>query len=211
MLSRLIQKYYALNHLHRIDGTDQEDGIAVAPYILVDISYQYFSRDILPLALSHEAKLVRTRWAQSNKAFISELSSCFSPDEYEEFLDLMDNLGGIVNNDLLVLQVQGMNCVSDHFSFEHQKIISSALVSNYVALLAQNIWNLTHTSARGTKHIDNRNLNGILQWSREFSRAYMNQLDRADFIVPDDKVEALDKAVAAFKRKVIAWIKSNLL
>ena len=198
-------------HLHRTDGTDQDDGIAIVPYILVDISYQFYASDILPLQLRHEAKRARTKWADSQHRCMRELSSCYTPDEYGEFLDLMDELAEFVSNDLVVLRVQGMNCVAEHFQFEQQKIISSVLVSNYVALLAQEIWTATHTNARGDKAVENANINGIMQWSKEFSREYINQFDRADFTVPDEKVEQLNVAVKVFVRKVAKWVKERMM
>lgn len=208
---RLIEKYYRMNHLHRVDGSDQEDGISIVPFMLVDISYQYYMSGVHPVGLRMGAKRARSRWHSSQQAFMREFSSCFTPEEYSGFLDAMDELAEAVSNDLTVLQVQAMNCVSQYFDFEQQKIISSALVSNYVALLAQNIWKLTHTVADGSKHIENKNLNGILKWSRDFSEAYMNQISSAYFDVLPQHVEALDTAVAVLKRKVLAWVKANIL
>lgn len=208
----LIEKYYKRNHLHRIGDQGPDDGVAIVPYCVMDIGYQFYTQDILPLDLHRGAKLARSRWAASQKAFMQELSSCYTPDEYESFLDLMDELTELTAKDVLVMRVQGMNCLSGHFDFEQQKVLSSALVSNYLALLSQNIWRITHTNADGSKNIENRNINGVQQWSREFSRHYMIDCGCSpDFVVADALVEQLDKSVDIVKRKVCKWIRDAML
>lgn len=198
MRQELVQKYVDYHHLHYIKGSSADMSVLM-PYLIMDVGYQYYCHDILPMKLKREIKLARRKWSDCYLAFNKELTAPYDNDELIEVTDLIDAMHDTLGNDLMILQVAAMRVFEKDFDFNQQKILSSIFMTNKLAVIAQNTWRVMFRK-------ENNNLNGVMEWSREFSDYYMRSLGKTECLVSEDSVKELTKCANILIDKIVKWL-----
>ena len=114
----------------RVQGDTTEP---IMPYLLADIMYQLFDKNINPLPLRHELKQMRKRWTLRYKTFNKPVFSAFKETEFTELTDLMDNVYDYLSNEIVMLRSQIMLVVEGVESFETRQIIADLIMCHIFA------------------------------------------------------------------------------
>lgn len=199
--SDLVQKYVDYHHLRYVRGSS-EDLSVLMPYLIMDCGYQYYQHDILPMKVRFDLKRTRQMWSDSYTSFNEGIFAPYDDDESIEITDMMDAMHNAVANDLMILQVSAMRLFEKDFTFKEQQILSSVFMTNKLAVIAQNTWHAMHRK-------ENHDINGVMEWSREFSDWYMRSLGKTECKVEEKKVKELTKCADILIDKIARWLKEQ--
>lgn len=107
----------------------------ILPHILLDRVYCLYHEVIEPLQFQRELKQCKKRfiheWSVVNRTYFAQYK------DYDEVIDLMDEVEGLLNNDIQILNVSLMNLVN--FLPLDQQLIVSTMYNCYILCLTANI------------------------------------------------------------------------
>lgn len=194
----LVDKYIQKNGLFFIRG-NHDDISVLMPYFIMDVGYQYYCHYVQPLKLTHDIKKARSQWRDAYLSFNRRFTSSYTNDENIEIGELMDEMHDFLANYLMIMQVAAMRLFEREFTFEQQKVLSAAFMTNKLAVVSQRTWRQMYRK-------DNPFLDGVMQRSMEFSDWYMYNLGHSEYAVEEKKVKELLKCCDIVIDKIAEWL-----
>lgn len=195
---------------------EADDSIHVLmPFVMMDVAYEYYTKNILRYKAKQWAKKCKSNWADSYKEFNDFLFQSFDPDMQNAFMDKMDKFKKFMYVDIIALQAKMLRCLPTKSSQEKRQIIAAAMLFNRIAREAQDWWCTFYTKTVHIRtsegflnhqiHTQNGGLNGCLTWSKEFAAEIMKGDPTFEEPISVADEAALWKAVDDFKEKVMKF------
>ena len=114
----------------RVQGNTTEP---IMPYLLADIMFQLFDKNIAPIPFKHELKQMKCRWIKRYKRFNKPVFSAFKETEYTELTDLMDEVYDYLSNEIVMLRSKIMLVISGIPFFEVKQNIANLIMCHIFA------------------------------------------------------------------------------
>lgn len=184
---------------------DFNNGAAVLPFIMMEIARDAFSKGIRFKELTLMPNKIRNDWAAYNDKFFRDLERHFVGDEYQELLDLMDEVQAYCERHLLVLRVQIMNAV-DEVDYKCQQALAAAQLANIMAQESEDLWELLFRTACG-QHERNHYMKAVRHYSCRFTGEYFKQIGGTH--VNFNESENIIKAVKGLENRILLWFKQK--
>lgn len=195
-----VEKYLAHIGKRKLGGRE-EDFSPLLPFLMLDIQYTLYQREIRPLKCRFELKHWKNVWIESYTAFNERFFGAYDKEEKGELIDKMDDFETFINNDLLIAQCAIMDCFVGE-DFETQKILSTCMLCDILAQSAQVVWKKVYKDDR-LRGETSTEIDSIRFASRQFMNAYPH--DDTYFINcnTNKKVRA---TVDTLCRKMVRWL-----
>ena len=124
--------------MKRVEGESTEP---IMPYLLADVMYQLYQKDVIPANLRHKMRYMHKMWIQKYSHFNKKIFTYFKPEEYTEITDLMDSVGDYLSNEITMLRSQIMMILLNIDSFQDKRVISTLLMCHIFAQYAECSYN----------------------------------------------------------------------
>ncbi len=194
---------YAKGKGWRIINND-ESCVIIMPYIIMDVAYEYYRRDIKDLELDRECKLFRKRFIESYNKFNQDLFNNIPEDMHDAVCDKMDAFRSSLYTDIISLQAKMMRCFPVGTPQERQ-VISALLLMNRLARFAQDFWGSFYTW-RGSATCNNA-LNGCLSWTRKLATRYTDgKQGWSGYEMSEEFYNNFIKALDEFREKICRFV-----
>lgn len=197
-VSVVVESYLRHNHLKVVAG-EYGAGDVLYPFLLMDLVYGIYQREIVKVDCKRELKRVRGKWNEAYGLFTRSFFAAFSVEQQCDIVDLMDEYEKWMEGSLMVARVAVMNAVRER-EFEEQKLLSACMLCNCLSQCAQIVWGTIFKDERGRPKV-NREIEEVARWSKGFADAWMEQ--RGDKSVIDlNGVKEVNAAMDALVRKL---------
>lgn len=193
----------------RVQGDTLEP---IMPYLLADIMYQLFDKNISKLPLKHKLVQMRTMWLKKYKHFNKPIFSCFKESDYTEVTDLMDNVYDYLSNEITMLRSSIMLVIGNIDSFEDKKNISTLIMCHVFAQYAdctyQRVYYKTKTESFGIieEPVSNPDLCYLRDLSYKMAMMYIKQIPGGELKLNDLDMSNMFSLIA---KKIYQWLKEN--
>lgn len=142
----------------------------VMPFIMMDVVYQTFKEEIMPLEAKNRLKMIRQRWDKNYRHFNHEFFRAFNKDEAVAVTDMMDEFEEYIANDLMIVKSTVMGCFDD-LDFERKKVIGATMLCNIITQSANLLWHMVYRDSHG-RAIKNPHLSAIEKSTHDFANEY---------------------------------------
>lgn len=199
-IDNLVDTYIRRLGLKRMKGSCASP---LLPFFVLDVMYQILRREIVPLKVSHEAKLALSGWVRSYNLLNRDFFSSFDDDQRDEVIDLMDRFTERIGNDVMVAKVSIMKQLTQYgVCSEDRKALASGMLSNVLAQQASAIWEETFKLLPMNRYIA-----AIERYSKMWFQSYYKQRFSSHINPNDDaticlSVDILCKKVVKFLDEV---------
>lgn len=185
--------------------------ILLLPFVMMDVAYECFRKDIKPLELQHKAKQYRKNWGEAYTRFNRHFFDTLDPDMQDAFCDKMDSFKRYMYLDIVQLQAKMIRCLPEKLDKHYKQVVASAMLSNRIARIAQDIWGACY-KVNGDFPSQNSGLNGCLTWSRAFAKEYTKDVAEVfNAIVPDANEQELWKGLDSFRQKCFDYVQYDMM
>ena len=147
------------------------------PYLLADLIY-LTHEEFLKNKLSRKAKFHCNAMMENYHTFIHDFFSTFDNEQTNEAVDMMDNFGEFIHNDLEVFRFSIVQPLMD-YPLEFRQTLSAICVCRLLATHADRTWELLFSGAYGEKDI-NKQLRAIDHHSAEMYNWFCKENQRAN-------------------------------
>lgn len=206
---QLVDAYIRFRGFIRIEGDDQ-DLSCLLPLLLLDMQLQIFDTSISKIECRHGLKQARTRWSDCYNRFNQGSFLAFKNEYEDKIIELMDDLGDYISNNIMFLRVAVMDTVKDQVDTEGQTRLADAVICNTLARLALSWWGSTFKRKSVFKRFSynpevNRDIEGICENSMLFIQGYINDGLHYHGYINLNKNEAVVNATKSLDRKIAEW------
>ena len=200
----LVDAYMRHVGMRRIAG---HSAMPILPFLLLDVVYTIFNKDIKPVKCHQQAKLVVNGWVRNYNEFNRDFFRAFTPEQRDVIIDMMDDFEEHISNHVTIARVAVMNGLP-WLSFEEQRILASAAICHVLAHAAQVIWGEVYRDRMG-RRTENRSIAGIEKYTFEWTKAFAGTVSDRKVDLNNDP--AVNTAVSVLCRKIIAWLHQSKL
>jgi hypothetical protein len=193
----------------RVQGNSMEP---IMPYLLADIMYQIYTKDIGPIKLRHELKQMDDKWRKRYKLFNRPLFAFFPAESKDKLTDLMDSVGDHLANEVTMLRAGVMTAVGGIEDFDKRRIVSSFLLCHIFAQYAESsyqrcFYTLKHLSF-GTieEPASNKDLCYLRDLSYDMAMQYIKEIPGGELVINYGNMDSIFGLVA---KKIYGWLKEN--
>ena len=193
-----------LNHIHfhfSKRGTRRDELAPIMPFIVLDIYYSYYNKGLQPENFRHEQKRQMRRASEAYNRLNQQFFACFSPDERDAVIDLMDSLEESAKTQITVAEVSAWNVFKHH---KEADLLVNAFMCNLLAKAAQTIWEVVYRDQWGGV-LPNKDINTILSATKAFAAT----IESVDATVDPKATETLLRAQDALGRKLVRWMEED--
>ncbi|MBQ0153936.1 MAG: hypothetical protein KBS70_04025 [Bacteroidales bacterium] len=171
--------------------------ILLMPFIIMDVAYEYYRRDIKPLELRQLTKKYRKEWKEAYDRFNHYFFDALDADMQDAFCDKMDSFKRFMYLDIVKLQSKMIRCLPDGISAQEKQVVAAALLSNRIARIAQDMWGACY-QVNGTMPSQHSGLNGILTYTKAFAKEYVKGKQAYKEYCPAETEKELYKGISDF-------------
>lgn len=198
----LTEKYLKAHGLRLLVGADG-DLSPILPFLILDVQYQIFDKNIRPLKVRFEAKRIKKEWENHYRAFNRDFFECYTVDEADEIIDMMDRLEAYIHNEVEFVKISVMGCMRD-FDLEAQVVLASAMVCNILCQTAQVVWGHCY---KDKNYCDKKNpeIKAMTSCSYRFMNAVYKNTREVDC---NDSTD-VNNCVNALCRKIVRFLKEE--
>ena len=193
----------------RVQGNTTEP---IMPYLLADIMYQLFDKNISPLSLKHELKQMKKMWMQKYKHFNKPVFSAFKESEFTELTDLMDDVYDYLSNEIVMLRSKTMLVIEGIESFETKQAVSNLIMCHIFAEYAdccyQRVYYKIKKESFGIieEPISNPDLCYLRDLSYRMAMQIIKETPGGKFEFRDVDMKSMFSLIA---KKIYQWLKEN--
>lgn len=202
------------------EGCDESIGVLM-PFVMMDIAYEYYTKNIQKFPAKQWAKKCKVYWAEAYKEFNDFLFNCYDTDMQDAFCDKMDKFKRFIYGDIVALQTKMLRCLPTKSTPEKRQVIAAAMLSNRITKLAADWWFDIYTKTVWIQDIhgkmvphrentQNNGLNGCLTWSKNFAVELMKVDPDFEEDMAEEDEAALWAAIEDLKPKVIKFTAFDL-
>ncbi len=183
----------------------EDNPMPLLPFLIMDIQYQIFCKEIRPVECRHQMNRYKHIWAENYNRFNQRFFRAFTPEQVEAVGDMMEGYEEYVANDVMIARVALMNELSDE-DFSTQQLLSAVLLCNTLVQCASIVWSTVNRDACGR-----RLLNPELLAIRKASSVFVNGIPRKTSRKIDfNEVPMVDRAVRSLEQKMVGWVREQL-
>ena len=193
----------------RVQGDSTEP---IMPYLLGDIMYQIYMKNIAKLPLRHKMKLMDSSWRQRYGLFDRPLFTYFKDGESIELTDMMDNLTDYLNDEIVLMRTRVVNVLSDIEDFNHRMNISALILCHIIAQYAECSYNRCYYTTKNTSYgvieesASNKDLCYLRDLSYKMAMQYIHDLPGGEVTIYHPDMDDLFIKVA---KKIYKWLEEN--
>lgn len=194
----IVRAYCRYNGLRIIEG-DCGGVEALYPFLLMDLVYGIYQKEIAPVPARHGMKRARSRWKEAYGLFTRGFFAAFNEEERDRIVDVMDEYGKWMEGSVMVARVAMMEGMKDR-EFEDQKFLSACMLCNCLSQCAQMVWGMIFLDERG-KPVRNRYIDAVEKASLEFADGWFDERgDRS--VVNLNGNRRVEDAMDGIKRRI---------
>ena len=212
--NELVNKYCRSVDSTLVQGNSAEP---LLPFLLGDIIYDIYVKDIQPLDLPHREDVIRQHWRRNYNMFNQPFFRSLRADDMDQVSALMDDLFEYVSLNIMQLRSELMLLLQD-VPFDRRTVIVSALLCHVLAQAAQcafgNVFRNRKTvgSVRGRDLIvekprKNRHLDAINEDA--FKLANIWHSDMSKNLKDPNKTKGIPAAINALCGKIYLWLQED--
>lgn len=123
-----------------MNGNGRDDARMLAPFFLMDASYQIYCKDIKDMPCQHKVKAAKTKWKESYRKFYADFFRPLNEEQIDHVVDQMDELEKYIHNEVVMLKSSVMGVFPPEATLEEKKTLASVLACNVLAQIAQHIY-----------------------------------------------------------------------
>jgi hypothetical protein len=185
---------------------DYGDLTPLLPFFVLDVAYQIYTHDILPLRCSHQAQRWRTEWGRNYGLMNRRFFASFNDEQKDAVIDRMDDLESFIEESVLSARevVRDFLLREDACPEEMVGPVSACLISNILIQSASIIWEQVYTDPHGRPR-KNQYIETIARASSRFLNSWLKP-DR-DIRCNDDK--GVDDSAVRMQSRLVAWLKQS--
>lgn len=199
----------------RVQGDSLEP---LLPFLLGDVIYTLYNRDIAPLELRQMEKKLRSDWAENYNRFNRPFFAAVGGEGGEQVTDLMDDFEAYIANSVTVLRSE-LSLLLQDVPFERRAPIVSALLCHVLAQAAQLAWGnvyrvgkvlgVDRSGARRVVHRAEKNkyLEAINRDAFELANRWHTAIEEA--LVDPNRTKGIPAAVNALCRRIYRWLEES--
>ena len=202
MIPQLIDKYFNFMGKYKERG-DEYDISPIIPIILMDIQYDYFTKHILKLEATHEARIRQKRWRDAYNSYMKLYKLIYNDNDWEELNDYMDSIESALEHNLFILDIQLQSAVMNDLPPDRQKIYSVSHICNIIAQAAQFFYGSVHKNSLG-EPLKNTEIAAVRKNSIEFAFIYTELAPMAAKNAVN--LDTIHKAVEVVCVKIVDWM-----
>lgn len=177
----------------------------VAVFILQDLIYQTFEKEIRDVPFSHQAAKLKNDWRKANDAQFKHFFHFLKGEREDKIIDLMDDFEDKTGNELMIIKCKIMDGVNG-VDFESQKLLASIQLCNLLSQVSDIHWGGMQRKRYG-KEVTMRYNRQVRYFTKELSRIVFENAGGKSINrkAEDELIEAL----ASFEKKFCRWIKEK--
>lgn len=142
MTRQTLNKFFKLNDM--TPAIKHQDVVLFLPYMLIDMAYELYQKDIKPVDCKHRVKHIQKQLGQLLTDFFKQFFTGFSVDEQCEITDLMDGLEEAIHNDIVRYKLTVMNAVKAE-DVDIKKRIASGFTCSVLMETATRLYNYIYS------------------------------------------------------------------
>ena len=213
--NELINKYCKSVDSTLVQGNSAEP---LLPFLLADLIYDIYRKDIQPLDLPHREDVIRQHWRRNYNAFNQPFFQSLSPDDKEQVTDLMDDLERHIEINMMQLRSELMLLLQD-VPFDRRYLIVSALLCHILAQAAMCAFGNVYKNRRTVCTVRGRDLiaekprkNRYLDAINEdaFKLANIWHANMSNTFRDPNKTKGIPAAINALCGKIYRWIQEDI-
>lgn len=194
----VVVAYCRYNGLRVIEG-DYGCADVLYPFLLMDLVYGIWQKELAGVPAKHKMKQARNRWREAYGLFTRGFFAAFSAEERDRIVDLMDEYEKWMEGCVMVARVAVMDAIKDR-GFEDQKFLSACTLCNCLAQCAQMVWGMIFLDGRG-KPTRNKYIDVIEKAALDFADGWFDE--RGDRSIVDlNGNERVEDAMNGIKRRI---------
>lgn len=184
--------------------------ILLLPFVMMDVAYECYRKDIMPLELHNKSKQYRKNWSESYTKFNRHFLDTLDPDMTDAFCDKMDSFRRYMYLDILQLQAKMFRCLPDGLNKDIKQVVASAMLCNRISRIAADIWSACY-KVNGDIPSQNNGLNGCLTWSRAFAKEYTKSVaETFNAGISVGVEQELYKGIDSFRQKCFDFVQYDM-
>lgn len=210
----LINRYMASIGRTLVQGESAEP---LLPFLLGDVIYGIYNKDIAKMDLPHKEEIIREHWRINYDMFNKPFFQAIGSENHTEVTDIMDDMEAYIDLSLMRLRSE-LSLLLQEVPFERRSIIVSALLCHVLAQAAQCAWGNVYRRRRimGTvkgrtmildKPDKNRHLDAINNDAFKLANIWHANIT-LDLVDPN-KTKGIPTAINALCRSIYHWVEEN--
>ena len=200
----LTEKWLRSIGRHLEGGTRKGDDLAaILPFLILDMFYSYYQKGIAKHPLHHESKALARKMSVAYNRINKSFFAAFSPDEWDEVIDVMDTLEDYVANDVTIAETGVWNVFK---TYPETDYLVALYMCNMLAKAAQTVWMVVYRNAR-REPVANRDIDTLLYTSKRLAELELGstEIDARD----EAKVRNLRAATDILGRKIVQFVREQ--
>lgn len=203
---QIIEKYMKANGMHLVGGNGTDCG-AIMPWLIMDVQYQLFWKEIHPLNCGHSLQQAKTRWEESYNRFNRSMFSFYNSEEKDYIVDLMAEMEDYLEHDVTIALIQFENKVMKMYEPEEQRIIASCMLCHVLATCAQIVYGEIFRTRSNHKRVD-KNIEGVEIYAWRFANIFHEAFNPGVMVSFNDDKNVGD-SVAIIQKKIVRFFKEH--
>jgi len=197
-MREIVRAYCRHNGLRLLAG-DCDGMDALYPFLLMDLAYGIWQKELACVPARHGMKRARSRWREAYGLFTRGFFAAFSGEQRDRVVDVMDEYEKWMEGSVMVARVAIMDGMKER-EFEDQKFLSACVLCNCLCQCAQMVWGKIFLDGRG-RPTRNRYIDVVEKATLEFADGWFDE--RGDRSVVDLNGNGrVEEALDALKRRI---------
>lgn len=174
------------------------------PFFVLDVAYQIYQREVLPLQCTQNAQRWKKEWGRVYGLLNRSFFAAFDDDQRDAIIDRMDDLSEYVSGavDNVLEKVRAF--LRTNTPEEKIPVVASCLVCNVLAQTAAIAWEQIYTDRKG-RPMKNPYIERVASASSNFLNSYSRPQGRIR--CNDDK--EVDDSATKLQARIIGWLKET--
>lgn len=176
----------------------------LVPFLIMDIAYQIYCKEIKPVPFKHEARQYLTRFSTEYKKFNNDLFRHLTIDESEYVTEEMDNGYEVLQNYIMLVRVELMNSL-DVYGEEARDVLTSLMLCDMMCQISGVMWQEMYRTRAYRKGETNMSIKCMRNCLLSVAKSYERDLN-VNFVCNLNNGERLHKNCMVLARKAGEWL-----
>lgn len=172
--AELVDTY--LKHRGLVRREKNENFSHILPFFMLDIMYSHLCTVIRPEKPKHKAKKVLSEWAMVYTKFNRDFFFCYSRDQWDDIIDLMDRFEAHTKNEVEAVKCRIESLLPENLPIKKQ-VVSSCMLCNIMVQSAISVWGKCYGKKNGQPE-DRPELQLMRKKAMEFVNLYYRPMER---------------------------------
>lgn len=196
----LISAY--MRHIGKTYVTNDADDLTpLLPFFILDVEYQLYSKYILPLRCSHDARRWKAIWGQTYTALNRDFFSAFTDEQRDAVIERMDGMTDFVSEDIVKTQDTVVAYLATQIPRDKCGVISVCMMCSALAQSAGIVYEQVYRGEKG-RGAKNPRIEKLIHCISRF----LNSWHKPDRHITCNDDSEVDAAVTRLQARLVAWL-----